>query len=218
MVLDLEQTDAPSVPLLSLDEAKAQCRVLHSDDDVLIEALIDAATQRFDGPSGILGRALVEQTWTLYLDHFHVHWRRGFRLWSHPLMVPRHRWRTIELPLPQLISVASIGYVDCNGDNQTVDPSTYAVLDGERAEISLLPGQLWPQTAIQPRAVSISFTCGYGAAAADVPAPIRHAAKLLVSHYYEHRDAVVGVENRDSSTEMPLGVAALIAPYRLWRL
>jgi hypothetical protein len=43
------------------------------------------------------------------------------------------------------------------------------------------------------------------------------AMLFMVSHFYEYRDAVVGVDNRDSSVELPLGVEALISPYRVRR-
>ena len=36
----------------------------------------------------------------------------------------------------------------------------------------------------------IAFIAGYGDAPPDVPAPIRHALKLLVAHWFEHREPV----------------------------
>ena len=37
---------------------------------------------------------------------------------------------------------------------------------------------------------------------------------LLVGHWYEHREAVVGVDARDSSTPLPLGVDRILDAYR----
>ena len=54
--------------------------------------------------------------------------------------------------------------------------------------------------------VTISGTLG--AAPAH---PIVHAIKMLVAHYYENRRAVITA----SANEMPLGVAALLNPYRI---
>lgn len=53
----------PAAPLITLAEVKAQARVSHDDEDLLLQHYIDAATAWLDGPSGILGRCLVTQTW-----------------------------------------------------------------------------------------------------------------------------------------------------------
>lgn len=53
----------PAAPPITLLEAKAQARVSHDDEDLLIQQYIDAATAWLDGPAGILGRCLVTQTW-----------------------------------------------------------------------------------------------------------------------------------------------------------
>lgn len=58
----------PEILPVSLLEAKAHLRVDFSDDDSLIEGLIEAATDHLDGWTGILGRCLVEQTWAETLD------------------------------------------------------------------------------------------------------------------------------------------------------
>ena len=54
---------APAAPPIMLAEVKAQARVGHDDEDLLIQHYIDAATAWLDGPAGILGRCLVTQTW-----------------------------------------------------------------------------------------------------------------------------------------------------------
>lgn len=53
----------PSGWPVSLQEAKTHLRVDTSDDDVLIQTLIEAATAHLDGFSGTLGRAIMPQTW-----------------------------------------------------------------------------------------------------------------------------------------------------------
>lgn len=53
----------PVAQPITLMEAKAQARVTHDDEDLLIQHYIDAATAWLDGPAGILGRCLVTQTW-----------------------------------------------------------------------------------------------------------------------------------------------------------
>ncbi|WP_062562673.1 head-tail connector protein [Paracoccus aminovorans] len=53
----------PAAPPIMLAEVKAQARVSHDDEDLLLQHYIDAATAWLDGPAGILGRCLVTQTW-----------------------------------------------------------------------------------------------------------------------------------------------------------
>lgn len=63
MLLRVELVAGPSLPVVSLDEAKAHLRVSHDDEDDLIRGLIAAATAYLDGLDGVLGRALSPQTW-----------------------------------------------------------------------------------------------------------------------------------------------------------
>ena len=197
MVLDLVRTVAPTVELLMLDEAKAHLRIEASDtdEDDLVTALIQAATDWLDGHSGLLGRALLSQTWKIRYDYAFPAWR-------------------IPIPLTPLLSITSVQYIDSTGALQTLSPTTYDVLDGPAAALQPAYGLAWPSPRSQTRAVTITFVAGYGVTAAAVPAPIVQAAKLLLGHLYAHREAVVGVDNRDSSAALPIGVADLIAPYR----
>jgi uncharacterized phiE125 gp8 family phage protein len=63
--------------------------------------------------------------------------------------------------------------------------------------------------------VTISFTCGYGAAGANVPAALRNAILLLAAHWFETREAVVGIDQRGSAMPTPFGVTELIAGYKV---
>ena len=55
----------PVEPVLTLDEAKEHLRVVHSDEDLLIQSLIDAAVSWLDGWDGVLGRCIMPQTWRI---------------------------------------------------------------------------------------------------------------------------------------------------------
>ena len=48
---------------------------------------------------------------------------------------------------------------------------------------------------------------------ADVPGPLKLAIKLLVGHFYENREATTMLK----IDELPLGIKALIEPYRTWQ-
>lgn len=53
----------PEDAAVQLDDLKLFLRVDHDDEDALISALADAATGWLDGWDGILGRAIMPQTW-----------------------------------------------------------------------------------------------------------------------------------------------------------
>lgn len=58
----------PAATPITLAEVKAQARVEHDDEDLLLQHYVDAATAWLDGPAGILGRCLVTQTWRAEVD------------------------------------------------------------------------------------------------------------------------------------------------------
>lgn len=219
MLKDLRLVTGPATPPVSLEEAKLHLRVDTADDDTLIEGLIDAAVAHLDGYSGVLGRAMIAQTWELSLDHFPGrHAALGGFLTG--LSAGRRHGRhhhpaRIHLPLPPLIAVASIAYVDPQGATQTLDPSQYAVLEGPVAAIDPVWGVTWPATRHQARAVTITFSCGYGAASTDVPKSLIVAIKMLVGHFYANGEAVVGIDQRGTPMPTPLGVDRLITPFRV---
>ena len=71
-----------------------------------------------------------------------------------------------------------------------------------------------PQPAVLAGGIAIDFRAGYGAAA-DVPAPLRQAILMLVAHWFETRAPIAfGLGPAD----IPMTVAALVAPYRRIRL
>lgn len=208
---DLVLTEAPGVSPLVLDDVRAHLRVDVTDDDSQIQGYMDAVVSQVDGFTGFLGRCLVEQQWTWYLDRFP--WPGQAQPWGgHP--------RELTLPLSPLIAVDSVTYLDPTGASQTLDPSTYVVLTGPRAALALKSGQMWPQTSGDPRAVSIVFRAGFAAKGAnaapdpdDVPAAIRAALKLMVGDLYENREAVVVAESRVTQILNPTA-NLLLAPFR----
>lgn len=183
------RTVAPADTPVSLAEAKAHLRVEHSDDDEMILTLIEAATGHLDGWSGILGRALVTQTWRQDFGSFGC----GLRL-----------------ALAPVASVSSVTYYDGANASQTLADTVYSkFVDARGPYLGLAPDQSWPGTFSRPDAVRVTYVCGV--AAADVPARIKVVIKLLVGHWYENREAVVPGA---SPSELPMAVTALLAPLR----
>lgn len=184
------RTSAPAETPVSLAEAKAHCRVSHSDDDTLISSLIDAAVAHLDGYAGLLGRCIVDQEW-----------RQSYECWE---------WR-FRLPFPD-VSTAAVTYQDVDNATQTVSTDDYEIVEDALGSMIVFkdafqePGLYSDMVA----PVSVTFTAGFGAAAA-VPDSIKAAIKLMIGHWYENREGVIAGL---SVAELPMAVNALIAPYR----
>jgi uncharacterized phiE125 gp8 family phage protein len=107
-----------------------------------------------------------------------------------------------------LVSVTSIGYVDTDGNDQTVNSSVYDVdTTTEPGRIARAYGQSWPTPRSQIAAVTLTYDAGYGQAA-DVPDTVKAAIKLMVAYLYEHREA--------SGTDLPGPVRNLLGPSRMF--
>ena len=189
--MSLSLITPPAERILTLAEAKQHLRVDLADEDALIQTYIDAVDAHLDGPAGVLGRALVTQTWDVTLPCFPA------------------ADDALRLPLPPLQSVVSIGYTDGAGAPQTLAAwQTYF-----RHDIGYLRpafGAAWPATQAIENAVIIRITAGYGGAAA-VPAPIRAAAMLLLGSAARTREGeIIG-----ATVAANPAVERLLAPYRL---
>jgi uncharacterized phiE125 gp8 family phage protein len=164
---------APTTEPVTVTEAKAQVRQDSTADDTYIASLIATARQDVEG---FINRALVSQTWELYLDAW-----------------PCHSY--LDLPLPPLQSITSITYVDSSGTTATFASSNYYVdILREPGRVYLKPNASWPAVALQiVNGVIVKFVAGYGAAAA-VPDRIKQGILLRVGELYEKReDNVSGI-------------------------
>lgn len=55
----------PTEPVVTLADIKEHLRVLHDDEDLLIQQLVDTAVSWMDGWGGVLGRCIMPQTWRI---------------------------------------------------------------------------------------------------------------------------------------------------------
>ena len=117
------------------------------------------------------------------------------------------------MPLPD-VSAVNVSYFDADGAAQSVDTDLFEVVDiSGHTFLRFKPDFTWPSldpTRAEP--VTISFTAGFGATAADVPPSLVQAVKLLAAHWFANREAVSAGAGM---ADVPLGVRALIAPYRM---
>lgn len=128
-------------------------------------------------------RVLIAQKWRAIADH----WPAAGLL----------------LPVVPVIAVDEIRAIE--GGAASVLPVEAYELDAIVGSVRLIPSA--------PRAESyeVDYVAGFGVSGLDVPQPLRHAIRLLVTHWYENRSAaIVG----DSSVPPPFGYRELVAPYR----
>ena len=161
--MSLKRITAPTETPIDLATAKAHTRVIGTAQDTLITLYIEAAPANLDGKDGLLGRALVTQTWEYSLDSFES--------------------QAIEIPLPPLQSVTSIKYLDTSGIEQTLSSARYTVDTASEPARVVVDADGWPDTYDSANAVTIRFVCGYGAATA-VPSSLKAAILLNVGVHH----------------------------------
>jgi uncharacterized phiE125 gp8 family phage protein len=196
--------DGPDNEPVSLTEAKSHLRVDADTEDDLISGLIAAAREWFEIA---LDRSLAQATWELRLPYC---WQWQSRLASH-VSHYLSRGYVLELPYPPLQSVESIKYLDLDGVQQTFSEDAYEVVTSATpGYVVLVAGQSWPLTAVDPEAMVVQFIAGQ--AADDVSKLIKAGIKLLVGHWYAHRESVGA-----SMSEIPQTVQTIVQSCRSYR-
>jgi uncharacterized phiE125 gp8 family phage protein len=159
---------APSALPVSLAEVKSALRVDGGDSDADLQRLIKSAVAHYDGWSGILGIALVAQTW-----------RQDFNCFGQKMM----------LGLRPVQSVSSIKWRNEGGQIATVAEADYALKTdaGGRSYVRFLNDYSAPSDLYEDAAVSIEFVVGWPivAEAATTPEDIKTAIILHVQKHYD---------------------------------
>jgi len=194
---------AASYPV-TVAEIKKQAAIDHSEDDDYITSLLAAATEYVEQATG---RALITRT----LDVRYTGWPCGDRL---------------ILPVPPCQSVTHVKYTDSTESESTWASTNYIVAHDftapvlspypRNAEIVLKWSYSWPSATLSPSwPIVARIVAGYGSASA-VPEPFKHAIKMVVAHWYEHREAVIiGSAAAVDSKAVAMGVDALLANFRV---
>ena len=179
-------TPSSSNPVTT-DEAKDHCRVTTAADDTLIGGLITAATTWAERYTR---RQFITSTETQYFDDF-----------ADPMIL---EWSPL--------SSAVVQYYDTAAVLQTLAAANYTVdTTASPGRIRLAYGYSWPAVYAILDAVLVTYVAGYGIAA-TVPEPIKLAIKMLVAHWYEHRESHT---DGFAVTEVPMAVKALLSTYRV---
>jgi hypothetical protein len=216
---------APTVEPLALTDVKPHLRVdtAMTDDDALITAMITAVRMHAES---VTRRALCTQSWKMVLDKFpNPAMNIGSANWYGPqwgispgpltvVALDGITGNEIFMPLAPLQTLDSLKYIDTDGNLQTMTVATDTIVDNVSEPARVVPayGTAWPATRNQINAVTLQFTCGYGAAAA-VPQAIKNWMLLRIGALYENREEMI-VGTRIIVADLPF-VDGMLEPYRV---
>lgn len=200
-----------AVEPLSLADAKLFLRVENSAEDALISDMIAAARMECER---INDRSFITTTWQLTLDFLPLSagpfpgFSPSARRWGGGGSYDRVDAHdgAVFLPMPPLIGVSSLSYVDQGGVRQSLDVTPEAgnvlVSTGTPGVIHAAYGKFFPLSQPRAAAVDIVYTAGYGDDPSAVPRSVVMAIRLLVAHYHKHRT---------TNAEVPDAVCNLLA-------
>jgi uncharacterized phiE125 gp8 family phage protein len=192
----VEVVTAPLLPAVSLAEAKSHLAVDASDNDTLIELLVAAAT---DYAESFMGRALVERTLDYFIDAF------------------PDGGRVIRPPMPPLIDVVGLFYIDSAGDEQEFTAFEVDTAS-EPARLYLAPSNSWPTPRVSANAVRVRYRAGHSTVSGSppvldgtIPPDIKAAILLTAGTLFEFRETVTEV----SATQVPWSAEQLLRRHRV---
>lgn len=166
--MTLRLVTATAALAVTLADAKAHLRVVGTDEDTLITAMIVAATEAAEHATG---RVLMAQTWEAGFDSFAD---------------------AMELTRVPVLSITSLTYIDAVGVLQTLSSSLYTLAqdDSGFAQITPVYGSTWPILRGDMDGVKVRFVAGYESAAL-VPQSIKSWILLHCGTTYENRESEV---------------------------
>jgi hypothetical protein len=217
----------PTSEPVTLAQAKSWCLIPSTNtlDDALITGLISAARKICEAKTH---RVFFAQTWQVSLDYFPI-WLPQ----DSPAPANLSDWllgkqlidkMSILLPKPRCtasntfdgsgnftgVTGVTVTYLSAAGVQTTI-PVTSMWIDNVSEPARLMPlGGSWPIAQLYlPGSIQIQFTCGEWTQT-TIPQDIVTAIQLMVSHWYNNRNAASPM----SLTAIEFGVDALLADHR----
>lgn len=164
-----------------------------------------------------VSHALEDATFVLWFDaaigYLETFTGRGLLTSTYQISLPALP-TSLSLPFAApLASVTHVKYYDADNALQTWASSNYITPSfHEPATLDVLPTATWPSVYDRADAWQIEYIVGWTSVEA-MPIPLQLAARMLVAHWNEHREAtLVGAVSK----ELEFAVSALVTPYRVW--
>ncbi len=160
-VVDFELLTAPTTTVISMQDAKDFLRVDGDQEDVLIYALLQAATDAAEAYTWLQSNTATFKSYLTCLPRY-------IKFWKNPISAITH-----------------IKYYDENNDLQTLDTDKYSFSTIHGCGVICIAESIATYDRLD--AVEIQFVAGFGS---NTPARFISAVKLTLGHLYEHREAV----------------------------
>ena len=186
---DLVLVNDPTTKVVSYTDIKSQLRIDSNDEQNLLEAYIDAAT---DMAENYCNRHFITHQYKLYFNE---------QVNKASLIFPN-------CTLEEAGSNKPINWVDENGAAQSSDK---AYIDAFSNPSLVYLSSDFPGTTLKDNSANTFyfwFNTGYGSASADVPEAIKQAIKLIVADMYYFRE--------DRKRAFPMASQILLQPYKCY--
>ena len=151
----------PAAQPVSLVDSKMHLRIDHDEEDILINSLIDAATNHVEDHTGLM---LIERTVRQFED-------------GNSPSVKLKGWPFIE--------IVEVTHYDKQGNSQVLTASDYLLHRGDPPILEFSSGLIHECNGIE-----IDYKVGFGETGVDVPSNIIRAILLLIGHWYEFRGSI----------------------------
>lgn len=192
----------PTAEPVTLAEVKARLRLTDTTDDALITTQITAAREYAEK---MTRRSLNYKTYSAFFD--------GFPDCGKPIRVP----------VPPLIALTAVKYLDSTLTWQTWDPSEYYVAALQvPALIVPTPANIYPCPADVPGSVEVDFTAGYGYPGQTTPTVIppgptcpehlKEGIRQLAVYIYEHPSVITS----EGLKEAPINFRSFFDSNKVW--
>lgn len=211
------RTVAPAIEPVTADDLRTH--VVETEaalPDAQANMFIAVARESIEEYTGL---ALITQTWKLVYDQ----WPRSYDNWwngvrqgaiseiegsasNHAMIIPRY----------PLQSVPDVTVYAENGSPTVVDvAATFDIDTYQRpGRIALKYGATWPIVGRRTNGVEITYVCGYGDEAADVPEALKMAIMMMASHLYAHKGDGCSTDDALSKS----GAMSLVDKYKAARI
>jgi len=216
LVRAIEPTSEP----VTLAEVKLHIRIDNANDDALLTNLIAAARAWAES---YCDRTFCFTQWTLRTDSFYGNVGSpsqfglkadGNNIEGRANTVPN---LDVELPRPPMVTSGtatsvSVSYTpNVSGTTATLSSSEFRI-DRFSTPGALRPnyGGTWPSHLLDQNSISVSWYAGYSADGTSVPAQVKAALLMIVSHLWSNRELASDV----ALIEIPVGVKAMLDSIR----
>jgi|694.fasta_scaffold41038_9 uncharacterized phiE125 gp8 family phage protein len=166
----LVETNPNDYPAVTLAEAKRHLNVDIEDFDLVIQAMIVAATKYAESCAGV---KFVRRNLRLQLDHLPTD-------------------TVLELPGGPLVDIdgVSIAYIDADGNSQDFDAGDYQVdYASVPGRVALRPNKAWPTVGDgYLGCFKVTYDAGLASDVTAVPSLAKMAVLLIVGHWYKNRE------------------------------